>query len=77
MRIEPELKFLFLFYIEINLELESYLEYLLIFTRFMFYEQGREMTGTELSSDSLNQEVLDEFSDSFVRWVNQGETICF
>ncbi|KAL1808949.1 hypothetical protein ACET3Z_025939 [Daucus carota] len=39
--------------------------------------KGREMTGTELSSDSLNQEVLDEFSDSFVRWVNQGETICF
>lgn len=40
--------------------------------------KGREMTGTELScDDSQNQEVLDEFSDSFVRWVTQGETLCF
>lgn len=36
------------------------------------------MTGTELSCDEgLNQEVLDDFSDSFVRWVTQGETLCF
>ncbi|XP_074382761.1 phosphoinositide phosphatase SAC2-like isoform X2 [Apium graveolens] len=38
----------------------------------------REMIGTELSCDeNQNEEVLDEFSDSFVRWVTQGETLCF
>lgn len=40
--------------------------------------KGRELTGTELScDDGQSEEVLDEFSDSFVRWVTQGETLCF
>ncbi|CAK9179659.1 unnamed protein product, partial [Ilex paraguariensis] len=37
----------------------------------------REQTGTELSyDDAQNYEVPGEFSDSFVRWVTFGETIC-
>ncbi|RVW77025.1 Phosphoinositide phosphatase SAC3 [Vitis vinifera] len=40
--------------------------------------RGKERSGTELSSDiEQNAEVLEEFSDSFVHWVNNGETLCF
>ncbi|PSS15428.1 Phosphoinositide phosphatase [Actinidia chinensis var. chinensis] len=39
--------------------------------------KGREHTGTDLSyDDSPEFEVLEEFSDSFVRWVTYGETLC-
>ncbi|GFY98575.1 phosphoinositide phosphatase family protein [Actinidia rufa] len=39
--------------------------------------KGREHTGTDLSyDDSTEFEVLEEFSDSFVRWVTYGETLC-
>ncbi|GMH18112.1 hypothetical protein Nepgr_019953 [Nepenthes gracilis] len=36
----------------------------------------REQTGTESSYDAANNSVLEEFSDSFVRWVTSGETLC-
>ncbi|XP_059431906.1 phosphoinositide phosphatase SAC3 [Corylus avellana] len=39
--------------------------------------KGRERTGTELSlGGALSSEVLEDFSDSFVDWVNHGETLC-
>ncbi|KAM7459310.1 hypothetical protein LguiA_036304 [Lonicera macranthoides] len=40
--------------------------------------KGRQQTGTELSydDDGHNYDVLEEFSDSFVRWVTFGETLC-
>ncbi|KAJ4708709.1 Phosphoinositide phosphatase family protein [Melia azedarach] len=41
--------------------------------------KGREQTGTgtELSfGDGQDSKVLQEFSDSFVRWVNYGEALC-
>ncbi|KAA8523369.1 hypothetical protein F0562_009792 [Nyssa sinensis] len=39
--------------------------------------RGREQTATELSfDDSQYSEVLEEFSDSFVSWVTNGETLC-
>uniref|UniRef100_A0A5B6ZY46 Putative phosphoinositide phosphatase SAC3 n=1 Tax=Davidia involucrata TaxID=16924 RepID=A0A5B6ZY46_DAVIN len=38
--------------------------------------RGREQTATELSYDDAQySEVLEEFSDSFVRWVTYGETL--
>lgn len=38
--------------------------------------KGREHTGTDLSYDDVQDfEVLEEFSDSFVRWVTFGETL--
>ncbi|KAL9266352.1 Phosphoinositide phosphatase SAC4-like protein [Drosera capensis] len=37
----------------------------------------RDQTGTDLSYDGVDDSVLEEFSDSFVRWVNQGETLCY
>ncbi|PIN13540.1 hypothetical protein CDL12_13837 [Handroanthus impetiginosus] len=37
----------------------------------------REYTGTDLSYDEAhNYEALEDFSDSFVRWVTYGETLC-
>ncbi|KAL2503377.1 Phosphoinositide phosphatase SAC4 [Forsythia ovata] len=39
--------------------------------------RGRHPTGTDLPYDEgHNYEVLEEFSDSFVHWVNFGETLC-
>ncbi|KAL1547867.1 phosphoinositide phosphatase SAC4-like [Salvia divinorum] len=39
--------------------------------------RGRDHTGTELGySEANNYEVLEDFSDSFVRWVTYGEAIC-
>ncbi|XP_059633273.1 phosphoinositide phosphatase SAC4-like isoform X2 [Cornus florida] len=39
--------------------------------------KGREQTAMELSYDETQcLEVLEEFSDSFVRWVTYGETLC-
>jgi len=39
--------------------------------------KGRERTGTELSLGGVqSSEVLEDFSDSFVDWVNHGETLC-
>lgn len=39
--------------------------------------KGRDQTGTDLSfDDSYICEVREEFSDSFVRWVTNGETLC-
>ncbi|XP_017983385.1 PREDICTED: phosphoinositide phosphatase SAC3 isoform X1 [Theobroma cacao] len=39
--------------------------------------KGRQQTGTELSfANSQNSNVLEEFSDSFVQWVNHGEMLC-
>ncbi|KAI3447255.1 hypothetical protein Pfo_003920 [Paulownia fortunei] len=39
--------------------------------------RGREQTGTDLCYDKAhNYEVFEEFSDSFVRWVTNGETLC-
>lgn len=39
--------------------------------------KGREQTGMDLyCNDVPNYEVLGEFSDSFVRWVNYGEMLC-
>ncbi|KAJ9168099.1 hypothetical protein P3X46_019666 [Hevea brasiliensis] len=39
--------------------------------------KGRQQTGTVLSyGSSQNSNVLEEFSDSFVHWVNNGETLC-
>ncbi|KAL6575305.1 hypothetical protein OROMI_012590 [Orobanche minor] len=39
--------------------------------------RGREATGTDLGHGEFhNYEVLEDFSDSFVRWVTYGETIC-
>ncbi|KAH7852684.1 hypothetical protein Vadar_027874 [Vaccinium darrowii] len=37
--------------------------------------KGRDHTGTDLSYDDQVFEVLEEFSDSFVRWVTFGETL--
>ncbi|KAI8553259.1 hypothetical protein RHMOL_Rhmol05G0001800 [Rhododendron molle] len=40
--------------------------------------KGREHTGTDLSYDDVQDfEVLEEFSDSFVRWVTFGETLSY
>ncbi|KAL9268510.1 Phosphoinositide phosphatase SAC3-like protein [Drosera capensis] len=44
------------------------------------YDSGmkvRDQTGTGLSYDGVADSMLEEFSDSFVRWVNQGETLCY
>ncbi|GAV70974.1 Syja_N domain-containing protein [Cephalotus follicularis] len=39
--------------------------------------KARHQTGTELSLGSVpNSNVLEEFSDSFVKWVNCGQTLC-
>ncbi|XVE97833.1 hypothetical protein REPUB_Repub03eG0052700 [Reevesia pubescens] len=39
--------------------------------------KGTQQTGTELSFDnSQNSNVPDEFSDSFVQWVNYGHLLC-
>ncbi|XP_047946635.1 phosphoinositide phosphatase SAC3-like isoform X2 [Salvia hispanica] len=39
--------------------------------------RGRDHTGTELGyTEAQNYEVLEDFSDSFVRWVTYGEAIC-
>ncbi|KAL3623561.1 Phosphoinositide phosphatase sac4 [Castilleja foliolosa] len=39
--------------------------------------RGREQTGSDLCDDGAhNSEVFEEFSDSFVRWVTNGETLC-
>lgn len=42
--------------------------------------KGREQTGTELTELSYhslqNPDVLEEFSETFVRWVDFGETLC-
>lgn len=42
--------------------------------------KGREQTGTELTELSYhslqNPDVLEEFSENFVRWVDFGETLC-
>ncbi|KNA09861.1 hypothetical protein SOVF_149670 [Spinacia oleracea] len=37
----------------------------------------REQTEGELSCAQVNDSVLEEFSESFVRWVVSGETLCF
>ncbi|KAL3622790.1 hypothetical protein CASFOL_033398 [Castilleja foliolosa] len=38
---------------------------------------GREQTGSHLCDDGAhNSEVFEEFSDSFVHWVTNGETLC-
>ncbi|PPD97031.1 hypothetical protein GOBAR_DD05980 [Gossypium barbadense] len=40
--------------------------------------KGRQQTGTELSfGNSQQSNVLEEFSDSFVQWVNSGEMLCY
>ncbi|GAB4838073.1 actin cytoskeleton and mitosis protein [Ancistrocladus abbreviatus] len=36
----------------------------------------REYTGSDLSYDDVNDSVLEGYSDSFVRWVTYGETLC-
>ncbi|GAB4853691.1 actin cytoskeleton and mitosis protein [Ancistrocladus abbreviatus] len=36
----------------------------------------REQTGIELPYDDVNNSVLEEYSDSFVRWVTYGEMLC-
>ncbi|KAG2717798.1 hypothetical protein I3843_03G190900 [Carya illinoinensis] len=39
--------------------------------------KGREQTGTELSYGiAQNSDVLEDFSDGFVHWVNHGEALC-
>uniref|UniRef100_A0A7N0VBV2 SAC domain-containing protein n=1 Tax=Kalanchoe fedtschenkoi TaxID=63787 RepID=A0A7N0VBV2_KALFE len=39
--------------------------------------KGTEQSGTDLSYGSVhNPDVLEEFPDSFVQWVNYGETLC-
>ncbi|KAK6126688.1 hypothetical protein DH2020_039568 [Rehmannia glutinosa] len=39
--------------------------------------RGMEQTGTDLRHyEPINDEVFEEFSDSFVRWVTNGETLC-
>lgn len=39
--------------------------------------QGRDHTGTDFGyGEAQNHKVLEDFSDSFVRWVTYGETIC-
>lgn len=38
--------------------------------------KGRESTEGELPCGKANDSVLDEFSESFIRWVTSGETLC-
>lgn len=39
--------------------------------------QTREQTEEELPCAKSSDVVPEEFSDSFVRWVTAGETLCF
>lgn len=38
--------------------------------------KAREQTEGELSCGQINESVLEEFSESFIRWVVSGETLC-
>ncbi|KAL9242216.1 hypothetical protein vseg_016237 [Gypsophila vaccaria] len=41
-----------------------------------FRMKGRVQTAPELSYKKANNSVLEEYPDSFVRWVTSGETLC-
>ncbi|BAT80007.1 Phosphoinositide phosphatase [Vigna angularis] len=38
--------------------------------------KGRERTGSELSYRDAQSKVLEEYPDTFVQWVNNGQTLC-
>ncbi|XP_028203331.1 phosphoinositide phosphatase SAC3-like isoform X2 [Glycine soja] len=38
--------------------------------------KGREQTGSELSKRDARPKVLEEFPDTFVNWVTNGQTLC-
>ncbi|WVZ19101.1 hypothetical protein V8G54_006423 [Vigna mungo] len=40
------------------------------------HNKGRERTGSELSYRDAQSKVLEEYPDTFVQWVNNGQTLC-